>query len=154
LHADAATPAETLFRVGVTREAAVANPTLAVEPTSTTLGRVVAVSGTGLGNDQSVPIHLVGNDGSKLTVWTAATDATGAFNANVLVPVSVSFGTYTVHVEGVAPAQTLLTVGRLSAYDLWRLQPEFEPPDFGLQRTRSSRCGTSASVTRGGPTTL
>ena len=111
VHVDGTTSAEPMLKVADSVAAALANPTVVVEPTNVDPGDVITVTGTDLGDTIAVPIHLIASDGSELTVWTAQTDETGGFTVQVLVPHFVQFGTYQVHADGIAPGDATLRVG-------------------------------------------
>ena len=111
VHAEGAPDAQATLKIADTSEGALANPTLAVGPVATVPGGVVTVTGTDLGTYLNVPIHLIDPAGAELTIWTARSDDLGAFSVQVLVPHSVQLGVYKLHADGIAPADTSLTVG-------------------------------------------
>ena len=81
-----------------------------VSPTAASTGDTITLTGTDLGDNISVPVHLIATDGTQYDLGIASTDDDGGFSAKFSVP-ALPVGVYQIHAVGIEPAMTNFGLG-------------------------------------------
>jgi hypothetical protein len=84
--------------------------TLQPTPTAGNAGDTVTLTGTDLGDGQTVPVHLIAADGAQYDLGTFNANDDGDLSAQFTVP-SVPAGVYQIHAVGIEPVSTNFGIG-------------------------------------------
>jgi hypothetical protein len=79
-------------------------------PVAGNTGDTITLTGSELGDGQSVPVHLIAADGTQYDLGTFNANDDGDLSARFTVP-SLPAGVYQIHAVGIEPVSTNFGIG-------------------------------------------